>query len=264
MCLRDGYKKVNTAAENSEAQTLTRLLRRINRGDNPGLLRKEALQLLRNVNPKDISTAEQNLIDDGYSVQVVQFLSATFMLMGISEEQSTNPKTWLPANHLLRIVVVEHDVIRCFLADLKDTVEAIEHMYHLTDTSSEFRKLAHIIEHLTAMKKHIEREDDVIFPYLGRRGRISLCRAMEGDHINIRTEIDNLASLIVLFNEVRLEQFKAGLIAGTRRLWTIMQEHLCQEDEILYPIALRIINDARVWERMKAVCDEIGYCGIHL
>jgi DUF438 domain-containing protein len=87
---------------------------------------------------------------------------------------------------------------------------------------------------------------------------------MEGDHINIRTEIDNLASLIVLFNEVRLEQFKAGLIVGTRRLWAIMQEHLCQEDEILYPIALRIINDAGVWERMKAVCDEIGYCGIHL
>jgi DUF438 domain-containing protein len=194
----------------------------------------------------------------------VQLLSATFMLMGIPQEQNANPKVWLPANHLLRIAMVEHDLIRCFLADLNDAVETIGHLYQLTDVSSEFRKLAHIVEHLTAMKKHFEREDDVIFPYLTRYGRISLCRATQGDHVNIRTEIDNLASLIVLFNEVKLDQFKAGLIAATRRLWVIMHEHLSQEDEILYPIALRIIDDTEIWENMKAVCDEIGYCGVHL
>lgn len=251
-------------AESRRAQTLSRLLRRINRGDDPNLIRKEANQLLRNISPKDISAAEQNLIDDGYSVQVVQLLSATFMLMGIPEEQSANLRTWLPVNHLLRTVMVEHDVFQCFLADLNETVEAIGCLYHLTDVSSEFRKLAHIIEHLTAMKKHIEREDDVIFPYLRKHGRISLCRAMQGDHINIRTEIDNLGSLVVLFSEVKLEQFKAGLIAASRRLWAITQEHISQEDEILYPIALRIIGDAKIWEKMKAICDEIGYCGIHL
>lgn len=260
-CLHEGEKMANTA---ESRKALSRLLRRINQGDDSNLLHEEAHQLLRNINPKDITAAEQNLIDDGYSVQVVQLLSATFMLMGIPQEHIANPRTWLPANHLLRVVMVEHDVIQCFLADLNDAVEAIECLHHLTDVSSEFRKLAHIIEHLTAMKKHIEREDDVIFPYLGKYGRISLCRAMEGDHINIRTEIDNLASLIVLFNEVKLEQFKAGLITATRRLRAIMQEHLSQEDEILYPIALRIINDAGVWEKMKALCDEIGYCGIHL
>jgi DUF438 domain-containing protein len=251
----------NTAGT-TKAQILTHLLRRINGGEDPNLLRRQAHQLLPNIDPEDITQAEQSLIDDGYSVQVVQLLSATFMLMGIPQEQNANPKTWLPANHLLNLAMVEHDLIRFFLADLNDAVKDIGCLYYLTDVSSEFRKLAHIIEHLTVMKKHIEREDDVIFPYLTRYGRISLCRAMQGDHINIRTE--NLASLIVLFNEVKLDQFKAGLVAATRRLWVIMQEHLSQEDEILYPIALRIINDAEVWEHMKAVCDEIGYCGIHL
>jgi DUF438 domain-containing protein len=251
-------------ARSRKAQTLTRLLRRISRGDDPKLLRKEAHQLLPNVEPKDIATAEQNLIDNGYSVQLVQLLSATFMLMAIPEEQSANLKTWLPANHLLRLVMAEHDVIRCFLADLTDVAGTIDYLYHLTDVSSEFRKLTHIVEHLNAMKTHIEREDDVIFPYLRKYGRISLCRAVQGDHINIITEIDNLAGLTVLFNEVSLEQFKAGLIATTRRLQTMMQEHLAQEDEILYPIALGIINDVRVWEKMKVTCDEIGYCGVHL
>jgi len=70
--------------------------------------------------------------------------------------------------------------------------------------------------------------------------------------------------LILSFNQISLEQFKAELITTSRRLQTIMQEHLSQEDCILYPIALRIINDTEVWEQMKALCDEIGYCGLHL
>jgi DUF438 domain-containing protein len=87
---------------------------------------------------------------------------------------------------------------------------------------------------------------------------------MRGDHVNIRTEIDNLASLLVLFNEVRFDQFKAGITAATARLRTIIHEHLSQEDEILYPIAIGMINNPNVWEKMKALCDELGYCGVHL
>jgi len=258
-----GDDKMANSADSREAKTLTRLLRRINRGEDPRLLRKEAYRLLHDLSPNDIALAEQSLIGDGYSVQLVQLLSATFMLMGI-EEQSANRRSRLPANHLVRMVLVEHDVLRCLLAHLNDVTEAIAYQYHLTDVSSEFRKLAHIVEHLVAMKGHIEREDDVIFPFLGKYGRISLCRAVQGDHIDIRTEIDNLAGMTVLFNELRFEQFKTQLITITRRLSAVMREHLPQEDEILYPIALEIIDDDAAWEKMKAVCDEIGYCGLHL
>jgi DUF438 domain-containing protein len=251
-------------AESRQAHILTRLLKRIDRGDDPELLRAEAHRLLPRVGPDDIATAEQKLIDGGYSVQLVQLLSATFMLMAISQEHGGNPKTWLPANHPLQMVMVEHDVFRCLLADLSDVVRAIRHTFRLTDASSEFRKLAHVAEHMNAMKKHIDREDDVIFPYLKNHGGISLCRALEGDHIRIRTEIDNLIGLVVLFNEVNLEQFKAGLRTTARRLHMTMQEHLSQEDEILYPVALGVVSDAEFWKRIKAVCDELGYCGLHL
>lgn len=250
--------------ESSKAQTLTHFLKRINQCDNSELLRKEASQLLTSVCPNDIATAEQNLINDGYSAQAVQLLSATFMLMGIPAEQSRDIKAQLPANHLLLLVMAEHDLIRYFLADLNDVVQCIGSLNHLTDVSLEFCKLAHIIEHLNAMKEHIEREENVIFPYLRRYGRISLCQAMQGDHIKIITEIDNLVSLIMSFNEVTLEQFKTGLVTTTKRLYTIMQEHLSQEDIILYPIALGIINNAKIWQEIKALCDEMGYCGVHL
>ncbi len=250
--------------ESRQTRTVTQLLKRIYRGEDPKLLREEAERFITDVHPEDIAAAKQNLINDGYSAQVVQHLSATFMLMGIPEGRNGNWGTLLPANHLLRLVIVEHDLIRCFLADLNDVVGAIQQMDHLTDVSSEFRKLAHITGHLSVMKEHIEREEDVIFPYLERHSWMGCCLTIQDDHIGIRAEIDNLVALTVSFDKIGVEQVKARLTTFTLNLSQIVMVHLFQEDEILYPIALGIVGDARVWERMKAVCDEIGYCGVHI
>ena len=152
--------------ESKNTQELARLFERISKGEDPKLLRKEATRLMSNVEPSDITLAEQNLIEHGYPAHLVQQLSAAFMLMGIIEEQGVNLKNKLEPNHILRLIIAEHDLLRCFISDLEDTSKAIHHSNRLTDTCSEFRKLCHIIEHLDAMEEHIEREEDVIFPYL--------------------------------------------------------------------------------------------------
>ncbi|MHC4476732.1 MAG: DUF438 domain-containing protein [Planctomycetota bacterium] len=246
------------------AQTLIRFFKRINQGEDPKLLRREAHRLLPSVDPNDIAAAEQNLINEGYPVPVVQLLSATFMLMTIPEQHNTSPKTWLAPNHLLSMVIVEHDLTRCLIADLNDVVEVITGLYHLTDVSSEFRKLAHLVEHLSAIKKHFEREDDVIFPCLRKHGRISFCSVMQQDHVSIRTEIDNLACLMASFGTSTIEQFQTALVRAARHLTAIVPEHFSQEEMILFPIALGMINNPGIWQHMKAFCDEIGYCGVHL
>ncbi len=250
--------------ETNKTRNLTRFLKLINQADNPELLRKEAHYLLASVHPSDIETAEQNLLNDGYSAHTVRLLSATFMLMAIPKDQSVNLRASLPANHILRTVIAEHDLIRCFLADLNELVHVIQSMNYLSDISAEFRRLAHITEHLDAMKEHFQREEDIIFPYLIKYGHISLCKGMQNEHSQICIEIENLLSLIVSFNEFTTEQFKAALVAVVRRLASKMQEHISQEDIILYPIALSIIKDPGIWKRIKALCNELGYCGVHL
>lgn len=256
--------KMKEAPKNKNTEALTRLLKRINQGKDPRLLRKEASHLITNLTPRDIATAEQSLLDSGFSARLVQQLSAAFVLMGILEGQGANIKNQLPQNHILRKVLVEHDMIRCFLADLKDVTQSIENGHRLTDTSSEFRKLSHIVEHLSAMEEHIEREDDVIFPYLKKHGWTSLCRAAQSDHVYIKIAIDDLIKLVSTFSKSKVKQFKVRLSSITGYICPAMQEHLFQEDNILYPIALEVIKNNQVWEKMKNLCDEIGYCGVHV
>jgi uncharacterized protein len=252
----------NTRQHNT-ARMLTHFLKRINHGEDPILLRKEANKILTTISPQDVVIAEQNLINDGYSTQIVQLLSATFMLMGIAEKQD-DLKTSLPNDHILRLVMVEHDLIRCFLADLEEVTKVIVDLKYFTDVSLEFRKLAHIAQHLKAMRHHIERENDVIFPYLEKYGHISLCQVAQNDHTNIQAQMGDLFNLITSFNQIDLEEFKAYLATISGNLISITLEHLSQEDILLYPIAIGMISDATIWKKIKDICDEIGYCGVHL
>jgi DUF438 domain-containing protein len=250
--------------DRKKIEDLTKLLIRIGQGKNPRLLRQEATRLIGGVTDCDIAMAEQNLIRNGYSQQLVEQLSAAFVLMAILEGQSENLKNSLPENHLLRKVLVEHDLMRCFLADLKDTVAKIQQLHNISDTNAEFMKLTHIIEHISAMTEHIEREEDVIFPSLEKIGWSTLSRSAKNDHVCIKVAINDFVTLISSFRNDRVNEFKKKLNTITKHFIPVMIEHLFQEDNILYPIAIEVVEDKNVWARMKEICDEIGYCGVHI
>jgi DUF438 domain-containing protein len=249
-----------TNHHNTEAVTI--LLKRIGEGEDPRQLFGEAGRLIKDVNSADIAAAEQTLIEAGLPARTVRQLSAAFVFIGM-HAGNKRPEDCLPAGHILRKVTAEHDVLRCMVADLQEVSADIQQLIEMSDTSSEFRRLAHIAAHLDRAREHIEREEYVIFPYIRQYGWAGLCRAAQCDHIVIANEIDNLTRLTALINDVPLERFKIWLAAVTERLSAKMLEHLCYEDEILSPIAVAVIDDPAVWVRIRALCDEIGYCGIH-
>lgn len=257
-------RKMDKTKTNNNANAITRLLERISNGENPKKLRREATRLMSDVQPVDIARAEQNLIESGISESIVHNLSSAFMLMGILEDQILNIKAKLPNSHIIRKVIAEHDLTRCYLADLDDLTKEIDEMEKITDVSLQFRRLTHLIEHLDAMEEHIEREEDVIFPMLKKHGWKALCRASQSDHVYIRIAIGDLVKLIASFKQSKTDEFKIRLKSITKYLCPRMKDHFFQEENILYPIALELIRDKNIWHRMKDVCEEIGYCGVHV
>ena len=250
--------------EKNNADAITRLLERISKGENPKRLRREATRLMSDVLPVDIARAEQNLIESGVSEGIVHNLSSAFMLMGMLEDHILNIKSKLPNNHILRKVIAEHDLTRCYLAELEDVTKEIGKMKAITDVSLPFRKLTHIIEHLDAMEEHIEREEDIIFPMLKKHGWKALCLASQSDHVYIRIAVSDLVKLIAGFRDSEIDEFKVRLKSIAKYLCPRLREHLFQEENILYPIALELVKDKSIWNKMKVICDEIGYCGVHV
>ncbi len=245
------------------AEAVTYILRRIERGEDLRILWSEAHRLIKGVNPADIAAAEQNLIDAGCPARTARQLSAAFLFIAMRTEQRPKSDNALPPSHLLSKVTAEHDMIRCMLADLREVVQEIAALDCLRDTSSEFRRLVHTVAHLDNIREHIDREEHVILPYLRQYGWPGVCHPAQCDHLCIANEIDNLVRLIGAFYNADLEQFKTWLVAVTGRLIPRLSDNLSYEDEILHPIAVAVIDDIRVWEKMKALCEDIGYCGVY-
>ena len=250
--------------DKARASLIAELLRRIDRGDDMRLLAKDAGRIAEDIGPAELAAAEISLLDDGYTPTAVNQLSSAFVLMLGYERQISAPKTQFQDVHILQKVTAEHAVFRCLAAELSEATADLRDMEYILDTTSEYRRLIHIIDHLGAMKEHFEREDDVILPYLRKLGWANLCVAAENDHALLRADIDSLTSFVTGIQTVSPGDFQTELAAAAGRFCSCLSEHLSFEDGLLWPIALVVIDDPVIWRTMKALCEEIGYCGIHV
>ena len=246
------------------AEELTRFLIDLSESKNKDALQKRANRLIDAVSPNDFERAELNLIRNGIPPQKIQQLSTLFIMMGLSEKQNTDLRPHLPDYHVLRKVMAEHDMLRCFLADLEEVAMQIQQLSKLTATSHEFMRLSHIVEHLNALEEHIDREDDVLFPALQKYGWKSLFVQISSEHTYIQMAVDDLLKLLVAFEKMPFHNFKTRLLSTVRYLCPLLREHLFHEDRVLFPLAVSITNDKKLWKRLRQICNEIGYCGIHL
>lgn len=255
---------MNSKKNQSLAEELTRFLIKLGASKDREPLRKEASELIQSITPDDFAIAERNMIDKGLSMSKIQRLSAAFITMGLIEADHTDLRKTLPDYHILRKVIAEHDMLRCFLADLEDVSLRFQSLSGLVPSSHEFMKLAHIVEHLNSFEEHICREDDVLFPALREYGWKSLFIQISSEHTYIQMAINDLLKLVLAFEKMPFNNFKTRLLATVRYLCPLLREHLFHEDRVLFPLAISMTNDDSIWEQLRHTCNEIGYCGIHL
>jgi DUF438 domain-containing protein len=247
----------------SKARALVQLLQRMDGGENIKLLAKEAGQIAPKIGPAEMAAAERRLLDSGYTEAAVTQLSAAFVLMGVYERQKDRSPGASADSHILQRVSAEHGIFRCLAVELGDALEDVMGLSEISDTSSEFRRLAHAVRHLRAINEHFDREDDVILPYLKARGWTSLCQLVAKDHTQLKASVVNLAGLIATFEALEPEDFKSHLAAGVTSFCRCLSEHLSFEDGLLWPLMLVVVDKPGTWKTIKALCDEIGYCGVH-
>ena len=248
----------------NRAEELTCFLMKLDKSKNASGLRKQANRLITNVTPEDIQKAEKKLFKIGLSIKKIQQLSASFVLMGILEGSTNTSKLRLPDNHVLRKVMAEHEMMRCFIADLEDVAAGIQQKDKLTPASSEFMRLSHIVEHLNSLEEHMDRENDVLFPALRELGWKSLFDHIESEHTYILMSVRDLVKLVMAFDKMPFKNFKTRLMATVRYLGPLLREHLFREDQAIFPLAMSMVQDEAVWKKLRTICNEIDYCGIHL
>ena len=242
-----------------KARKLADILERVRGGEDPSKIRQEARQLLSTLRLSDISKAQKYLLGSGISLDQLRTLVYAFAsLLG---DQFALLRANLGPDHPVRRILAEHEMFECFLADLEEANLELQEAENLNELSSELRKLEHIACHLQAIDIHDQREDNLIFPMLEQYPCRSICVVLGKAHWRIKNMVGSLTMGVNNFSNFEPMQFKIQINALTAAIVPILREHIFQEDNILYPIAIDVVSDERQWRRIKKLSDEMGYCG---
>lgn len=242
-----------------KARRLADILGRVRNGEDPAKIREESRQLLSTLRLSDISKAHKYLLGSGISLE--QLRTLVYAFASILGDQFALLRANLSANHPVRRIIAEHEMFECFLADLTEANYQLQDVQGLTDLSSEYRNLVHIAGHLQAIDIHNQREDDLVFPALENYSCRAICAVLQKAHGRIKNMVGNLTMTVNNFRHFEPEQFKIQINAISCAIVPIVREHIFQEDNILYPVALDVIENDGIWQRIKQLGDEMGYCG---
>jgi len=237
---------------------LTEILQRLNAGEDPAQVKKEAQALLATLNPAELSFAEQKLLDAGLSPEILRQLCAVHLEM-LGDEMAAM-KAQLVPGHVLHTMVSEHDVILGYLDALEGVNRVVQQLTQYDATREEFAELVHIAEHLVEAESHHQREEEVLFPELERRGVTGPPGIMRLEHQIMRPRKKELLQLAEGAPQLDFAIFRKKLAGIVSMLVPTLRDHIFKENSILYPTALQVIADETVWERMRQAADKIGYC----
>lgn len=234
------------------------LLKRLNAGEDPVSVKKEAQEFLASIDPKELSIAEQKLIEAGLAPEDLRYLcSAHLEMLGDELEKM---KANLRPGHVIHTMVCEHDMILDFLDELEKVNQTIQKMESYSTEKEEFNKLMHIAEHLIDAEPHHQREENVLFPEVEKRGVFGPPQIMRMEHEDLRRHKKELKELAETVYKMDFNTFKKRLDTVAKSIIHTLRDHIFKENNILYPTALQVIQEDKVWHNMKLECDKIGYC----
>ncbi|MEW6328626.1 MAG: DUF438 domain-containing protein [Candidatus Micrarchaeota archaeon] len=239
-------------------EKLTHILKRLNAGEDPEKLRGEAQEFLASVDPADLSIAEQKLMEAGLAPEDLRHLCSAHL--GMLGDELDRFKKSLEPGHVIHTMVCEHDRILGFLDELEKVNKKIQKMKNYRRKSGDFKTLMHIAEHLVGAEPHHKREEEVLFPELEKRNVYGPPQVMRMEHEELRRRKKELRTLAKNADKIEFEEFKKKLDSTSRLIVMTLRDHIFKENNILYPTALRVIEDKKIWDRMRAECDRIGYC----
>ncbi|MBE6090935.1 MAG: DUF438 domain-containing protein [Clostridium beijerinckii] len=243
---------------NTKIQSLTEVLQKLNKDGITDTLRKEALEIVSDINPIELSIAEQNLIEEGMNPQDLRHLCDIHMEVLRGELDKIKNK--IEPGHVVYTFIAEHDKILGFLTELEDINSKIQKLESYDSNLIEFEELIKVIDNILDAENHHKREEEVLFAEMEDRKITGPTRIMRMEHDDLRAKKKFLKQIATEVSKLKFIEFKEKVDETAKYIIFNLRDYIFKENYILYPTAVEAITEKDVWNSMKTRCDEIGYC----
>lgn len=240
-----------------DRQTMKNLLTQLHAGEEVSVIKEQAKDILRNMDATKLAMLEQEMIKEGLGRDEMRRLCDAHL--EIMRESLSGSQITPEPGHPVYTLMEEHKVLKRHLEELKAYLEAIKKAPGLSSVSKEVEGTRFVAHELLEAEKHHQREEEVIFPALEKRGVTEPPEIMRQEHVDLRAKKAALADISREPGKLSYRDWVKNIEDVGNYLVKELGDHIYKEDYVLYQMALQTI-EPEAWAEMKARCDKIGYC----
>ena len=236
---------INNASKRKQA--LKEVIQRLHAGETVEDLKEKFGDAISGATAADIAEAERALISEGVSVGEIQRLCDLHVaVFRDSLDEEPTPES-LPG-HPVFTFRMENEVMMRLLEAMKETLQDWQE-----GDPEALISLSRLTQNLTAIEKHYSRKENILFPYLEKKGFEGPATVMWGVDNEIRAQIKQFKGLLADTEpdaNTAADQFK--------KMSQDIIEMIYKEEKILFPAALQRLTEQE-WAEIRAQEEEIGY-----
>jgi len=239
-----------------EKDQLKEVIRELKSRSDLSAVRHRTQALLRSVDPKVLSLAEQELLQEGFSQDELRKLCDIHLepLLGNIDGKAENNPT-----HPVTILQEEHKAIQAYLSDLERITNKLGTEANVKPSQNDVAELRTISQMLVEAESHHKREEVALFPRLEQHGVTGPPAIMRLEHDELRKRKKALKEVVEAADKLSQEEFDRQLKHLADYIVPTLRSHIFKEDNVLYPTALRTLSESE-WPSMRSEFDKIGYC----
>jgi len=236
---------INNVSRRKEA--LKEVIQRLHAGESVESLQEKFGDAIRGATAGEIADAERAMIGEGIAVSEIQRLCDLHVAV-FKESLDEEPAPESLPGHPVFTFRMENEVTLRLLESMADTFNL-----WMTGNSTARASLQAQTENLKTIEKHYSRKENLLFPYLEKKGFEGPSAVMWGVHNEIRDQIRQVRQALADDEsdpQVAQGQFKT--------LAKNIQEMVYKEEKILFPESLVRLTEAE-WAEIQSQEEGIGY-----
>lgn len=246
---------INNSSQRKEL--LRHLLLRLHEGENPEQLRKQLIEVLRNIPYNDVVEVEQELINSNALTEdeILEFCDLhTAVLDGSIDLGGAKP---IPAGHPVDTFKKENIALKNEIVKLTGLFEQANSLEN-HQLPGYILQLRTVFNNLWDVDKHYKRKEYLLFPFLEKHLITGPPKVMWGKHDEIRELLKN--SFEALETPITsAEEMKSIVQLVLTPAVEMLDGMIMKEEEILFPMSMDTLTEEE-WYKIYQETTEFGYC----
>ena len=257
--MNDAGKKAGGASDPARRQRLEALkgiIRKLHAGESPDTVRAALRSIVRQTTAEEIAAMEQELMSEGISADEIQ--SMCDLHSSLVREILAQAGQEVAPGHPVDTFRRENAALRERMAHLRAVASGMVSSSDPGAREEALYELRQITNDLFDVEKHYQRKEQLLFPYLERRGVTGPTTVMWGKDDEARTLLKGLAQGLAGMTRLIGEE-KALLQQQAEPALAALEEMIVKEEQILLPMAMQKLS-AEEWGEIWRQSPEYGWC----